>query len=155
MNKPYPPPLPRIGNGPEQQPTAKVDATAVLHQRLDKLTELIEGHFQRVEQRLSEQDADYALMRGEVQSHGQQLLEIRVQLGRHSEGVRGASKTNLDQDAALAKLTTKVDTIEEKIDGYHKAVTGVLNNPKVRAFAKLVFTLAMTYAAAKGIKVLP
>jgi chromosome segregation ATPase len=103
-----PPNIPRILPPPlpENQPaTTKVDATAVLHQRLDKITDLIEARF-------AEQSANHDLLQGEVRSHGQQLLEIRVQLGRHSEGVKGASQTNLEQDAALAAIRTDVAAVK-------------------------------------------
>lgn len=49
----------------------------------------------------------------------------------------------------------KLEDLEGKVDLIHKAVTGFFENPKVRFVGKVVFGLAMAYAAAKGIKVLP
>src|SRR5512143_229966 len=98
MNKPTPPVV-RISS--EQQVTAKVDQSSVLHQRMDRLEDIIQKGF-------ATQDANYELLRNEVQSHGQQILEMRVQLGRHSDVVKGESKTNLEQDAAISKIATEV-----------------------------------------------
>ncbi len=81
---------------------------------------------------------------------------------RFSGGARQLSQTDSKHDAELADekvarevLAGRVEAIESKVGDIHSTVVGVVKNPQVRAIARLLFTLAMGYAAAKGIKVLP
>lgn len=90
--------------------------------------------------------------------------------------VRSVSESDVAQEAKIAdvmvwreKVETRFDTVDTKLGGLessqakqtemittvHSTVTGVINDPKVRAVAKVVWVLVMGYAAAKGLKVLP
>lgn len=73
---------------------------------------------------------------------------VKTEVSSVKTEVSEVKEVNQQQSAKLA-------SIENSVEDVKGAVIGVIRDPKVKAFAKFVFTLAMGYAAARGIKVLP
>lgn len=87
-------------------------------------------------------------------------LEAKVdehegRLMRNSSGVARTSESDSRQDAAIAQVITRVDSIEGKVDAIHSAVVGVITNKKVVVVGRALFALAAAYMAGKGLHVLP
>ena len=145
------------GSGAETAPTAKVSTESVLHQRIDQVVTLIQQQRAEQQEANAQQNANHELVIGEVRSLGQRVGSLEERTSRNSERVQGESKTNMQQEAAIAHVVTRVDAIETKanaietkVDAIHSAVKGVVDNPKVRLVGKVIFVIAATYAAARG-----
>lgn len=102
--------------------------------------------------------------------------QVSERLKHNSERARGASEVDSKHDSNFATVFERLDkqdatlasqnvaiaentkTTEEtaaNVVAVKDAVVGVVKNPKVRFVGRVLFGLAMLYAAGKGIKVLP
>jgi hypothetical protein len=93
-------------------------------------------------------------------------LETDVRLKNNSSRAAKPSAADLKTEADLAQeiaerkardeqLSADVAEIKSNVSVMVASVRGVLSNPKVRSVGKVLWFVAMAYAAAKGIKVLP
>lgn len=118
-------------------------------------------------------------MRNRFDTHSDLLIDFGDRLGRveervqrHSTRANEPSQHDLDAKAALAKEIVARQELAEKVDKQavmltentadtaeiktavveiKKAVVGVITNKKVIFIGRVLFAIAMTYAAAKGI----
>jgi len=92
----------------EAKATVKVDTMSALHERLDKVVEALTHGFAGT-------DAQLESFATEIRAQGKRLGELEERMTRNSTRVSGESKTNEEQNAALAMVLTKVDTLEKSM----------------------------------------
>lgn len=140
------------------------------------LAEKVANGFERV-------NSDMAVVKTRQELQAAQMQDLGGHIGRLDERVsklegrtdtasvrvRAESDVNLKQDSVIATLLTRLDVVEAnqetaakeraetaaKVAAIHDSVVGVIKNPKVKFVGRVLFGIAMAYAAAKGIKVLP
>ena len=76
----------------------------------------------------------------------QDVEELKAGRRTHSEAVRKESSVNLEQDAAIAALHTKLD----RLTGIAEKLEKVAANPMVRRIAYAAGGAVLTYLAARG-----
>jgi hypothetical protein len=140
---------------PGENVTQPVSTESVLHKRIDQLDTKIDAGFAAFRQ-------DMDILLEEAKTNGKWRGEMQAWRDKTSDAVRGESKTNLDQDGALAAVLVKVDAIEKKTDVQtqmlteaKEAATKVYKNPAFRAVATALWTAFVLWLGSKGIKVLP
>lgn len=92
-----------------QNPTAPVSREAVIHKRIDDLETKIDAGFGAFRQ-------DMDILLADAKANSEWRGQMEAWRSRTSDAVKGESKTNLDQNGALAVVLTKVDAIEKKTD---------------------------------------
>lgn len=163
---------------PAQPPTTKLEA---LTDR--KLLEMLVGSVKdtntkidQVNDKVDTLSMNVEILQEDGKDTKQRIIRIETwkdnvneRLNSNSQRARATSQVDLTHDAAIAKIVTEVDGLKASqadltktqaaqtalITAVHDSVTGFFNNKKVQFVGKLLFGLAMTYAAAKGIRVLP
>jgi len=102
------------------------------------------------------------LVLGQVQGHGQRLGSIEAKLDevmghllRIDSKASQASNHDLSQDAQLAEITQRIAVVETGWRRVGQVIDNFFKDGRTKSVARLIFTLAMGYAAAKGIRVLP
>ena len=82
-------------------------------------------------------------------------MRIDERVSRASYRVTAESKTNADQDAALAAVIQKVDalaTSQSKQSVMLEKLVAVTANPFVKDVARVLATAFLTWAASKGLR---
>lgn len=145
---------------PPEKPTVSMkavrppDETAEPESPLDKILMRVDGLHTKVDH-IAEGQLDLSARVGAIETWKE---ENEGRLRNHSGGVQRLSKENQDQDAELAKereareaLAARVDELFSMVKEVRDSFLGIVNNPKVRAVAKVVWVLAMGYAVARGL----
>lgn len=142
--------IPRIGGPQDAKETSKIDTSSVLNARLDQIVAIVKEGFARL-------DANDSLLRGEVQSLSARYSDLEARVSRQSDRVRGESRANLEQDAAIARIVAEVDEIKQEttkqtamLVKLTEGATKVLANPIVRTIATMTGTAILTWLAAHG-----
>jgi hypothetical protein len=141
-----------------------------------ELTRSVKDGFQGVNARLDTVETNLDLQGQQGVDLGKRMTTLETRVGnieeRQNTGslrVKQESQTNLNQDAAIAQIITeqaeakKRDTATQAAVAQNTRITqeirdvvvGVATNKKVIFVGKVLFGLAMAYAAAHGLKVLP
>ena len=155
MNPPKPP-------MPPQPTTTKLPRVEVPLSSLDAII----AELRAIRQESTDRFAEVSARMGHVE---ERLGELEARGSKHSIGVRQLSETDAKHEAQFAmvlgelsalKTTQAAQGVElanqtKKLKAIEDAVVGFFTSPKVRALGRVAFSLAMAYAAAKGIKVLP
>lgn len=139
---------------PGENTTQPVSTESVLHKRIDQLDQKIDAGFSAFRQ-------DMDILLDEAKVNAKWRDEMESWRSKTSDAVKGESKTNLDQDGALAAVLVKVDAIEKKTDVQtqmlteaKEAATKLWKNPAVKAVATALWTAFVLWLGSKGIKVL-
>lgn len=156
------PAMPAVKDGPDYKKTKSFPKVEVDENTLGAV--LTEVRAMRLE------TADkFVVITTRMDQFEERLESIETRGNKHSDGTRQLSQTDAKHDAAIAAiLTTQVDhaaqleSIAAKVTKAEadnaailKAVTGFFENKKVIFVGKVIFGLAMTYAAAKGLHIAP
>jgi hypothetical protein len=139
--------VPKIGAVPEQV-TKPVEVSSVMHQRMDMIVGL-------VQQSRAEISANHDLLIGEVRTLSGRVGNLEERAQRTSNRVEGESRTNLQQESAIATIVTRVDAIEKKTDAQTAMLTkaaGFLRDPKFIAVAMLAYGIIRSWAAKHGVE---
>lgn len=165
--------------GPRYIKTKEIPKVSVPSNTLDAvLSELRE---MRIEGQVRGEKVDRVYANVEVLTNHVDVLTGRVTLverrldhaeergSKHSVGLARGSQTDEQHSAAIASVISRLNAVESnqasaakeraetaaKVAAIHDSVVGVIRHPKVIFVGKTLFAMAMAYAAAKGIKVLP
>lgn len=133
---------------PGENVTQPVSTESVLHKRIDQLDQKIDAGFSAFRQ-----DMDILLEEAKVNSKWRGDME--QWRSKTSDAVKGESKTNLDQDGAIAQVLIKVGEIEKKTDVQTAMLTkagSFFKDPKVIALALFVYSLIKTFAHKQGVE---
>lgn len=129
------------------------------------LTEKVSNGFAAVESRLDVMEANIELQGGSVKDISGRMTSLEARVGRveerqetNSERAKSTTQTDHEHAAAIANIVTRLDAqdkvLEEQsmwLQTIHDSVTGFFTNKKVQFVGKVLFGLAMAYAAAKGL----
>ncbi len=162
----------------------QVPAWAIaLTEKMNQLTTTTATGFSSIESRLDTVESNLDIQGGSMRELSKRMTRIEdwkdgvdSRLDQGSLRAKTTSEVDLKHESNFGTVFTRLDTQDKKLEtleanqveaakeraetaGYVKevrdSVVGVINNPKVRALAKALWGLAMAYAAAKGLKVLP
>lgn len=140
---------------PGENTTQPVSTESVLHKRIDQLDTKIDAGFAAFRQ-------DMDILLEEAKTNAKWRGEMESWRSKTSDNVKNESKTNLDQDGAIAQVLVKVGEIEKKTDVQtqmlieaKEAATKIYKNPAFRAVVTALWTAFVLWLGSKGIKVLP
>lgn len=133
------------------------------------LSEKVNDGFRAVRADVALVANDVTILRDRVVVIERWKLDVEDRQAKHSGGLTRESQVNEEQNAVIAKVLNRIEAIEAnqetaakeradtaaKVDAIYDSVVGVIKNPKVKFVGRVLFGIAMAYAAAKGIKVLP
>lgn len=133
---------------PGENTTQPVSTESVLHKRIDQLDTKIDAGFAAFRQ-------DMEVLLDEARTNAKWRGEMEMWRSKTSDAVKGESKTNLDQDGAIAQVLVKVGEIEKKTDIQTAMLTkagSFFKDPKVIALAFFVYSLIKTFAHKQGVE---
>lgn len=111
--------------------------------------------YERVLQKLDTISTSQSAMRNDMTELAARVTELDERVSRASYRVTAESKTNADQDAALAAVIQKVDALaasQSKQSAMLEKLVAVTANPFVKDVARVLTTAFLTWAAAKGLR---
>lgn len=159
---------------PAEKPTTKLSQEEILSGLVKKLQSSVDAGFDAVNGRLDRQQSNIDTLGENYKAINERMLrgerradEFEDWRARASERVRGESKTNLGQDAAIAHIVTRVDAVEtdtkalklessENLQMMRTLVADVrkfATNPTVKLIATGLGSLIAGYLASRGFTV--
>ncbi len=138
---------------PEGNPTTKVDTLEVVNKRLDTIVETITHGFAGT-------DSQLEAFATEIRAQGKRLGELEERMTRNSTRVSGESKTNAEQDAAIAKVLTEVGEMKTALTTNTTATLAIKSelvdsvrgfwrrNPKIETAVVALIMMAIATAMA-------
>lgn len=134
-------------DAPENHPTAKLSQEGINSALLKKLQDTVEGGFARLTADISIVADDLKVTKDRIILIESRTNELETRMNRNSERAQGASKVDLDHEAAIAALITKVDGVQKSL-GENTALTEEVKKILASPMAKRVGQAAVTAAIA-------
>ncbi len=129
----------------------KTDREAIydLASAIDSFRESQERHNGAVLSALRAHGSELEQVKNIVLETGRQMAELTGHVMRADAAVRDGSSHDLEQDAKLAALHQRVETVETGWQKTGRLVVEFFESPKTRTVGRIVFGAAVTYLIGK------
>lgn len=125
------------------------------------LTERVVQGFANTEARFDRTDANIEVVSNDLKVTKDRVTILEQSRALTSDRVKSVSQENLDQNAAIAHVITKIDALDAKVESKTAEQTAqllarfdsALKNPVVKMIGSAILAAVATWLASKGINV--